>query len=180
MAKIVAAPDEALKNFNLGTDVLEPGAAEAKATQYADAVEAGTEVDPLTEEEQAALYEEVAKIDAAIEKLTERREAIKALYRRLDYGTQTVHAESGGAVLIGHNPIFNEARFTLAHPYDFSRVDKVVEQNKRGKDEVVEKVVYPNRVLYKITPDRPAIKRVLGEDAAKAFYDEGDKKVTIK
>ena len=180
MAKIVAAPEDTLKDFSLEPQLIQHSPAQEKGQRFADAVDAGEEVDPLSEEEQEALYAEVVQIDAAISTLTERKEAIKQIFRRLDYGTNVVHQEAQGKVQVGHNPIFNEARFTLAYPYDERKIEKVVEQNARGKDVVVEKEVYPNREMYKITPDRPAIKRILGDEAAKEFYDEGEKKITFK
>lgn len=179
MAKTVLTPDQALKHFNLDPNILAPTPAEVDIESHITQDEAGNDVLELTEEETAILYDEVAVIDLALERLTERREAIKSIFRRLDYGTTTIDGAQG-KVLIGHNPVFNEARFLLAFPYDFSEIKKVVEQDKRGRDIVVDKLVYPNRVLYKITPDRPAIKLVLGAEVAATFYDEGAKKVTIK
>lgn len=179
MVKLIADPEAAIAEFNLGVTP-EPSVTEAHVAEINDALEKGQEIEELTEEEQASLYEEVAKIDAAIETLTARREQIKVAFRRLDYGTSTVHPESKGAVTIGHNPIFSELRFITAHPYDEPKVEKVVVKGRRGKDEIVEQITYPNRELYKITPDRPAMKRILDEDEYKSFFDEGEKKVTIR
>lgn len=180
MAEIISNPEETLASFKIDTGLLEPSAAQNRAEAYADAVEHdSTEVEPLSDAEAKALYEEVAAINAAIETLTERKEAIKATYRRLDYGTTTVHPESKGAVTVGHNPIFNELTFLEKYPYDFSRVDKVVEKGYFG-DKIVDKVVYPNRVYYKTSADRTALKKLLSKEEYAELFDEGAKKITIK
>lgn len=180
MAEIIANPEETLASFDINTGLLEPSAAQNRAEAYADAVaHDSTEVEPLSDEEAKALAEEVVQIDKALERLTSRREAIKAIYRRLDYGTTTVHAEAGVKVTVGHNPIFNELTFMEKYPYDFSRIDKVVEKGLFG-DKIVDKVVYPNRVYYKISADRAALKKLLSKEEYAELFDEGDKKITIK
>lgn len=171
-----ATAEETLAALNFGpVPSLEATPAEVKVQQ---AVEADEQPE-LTAEEQEMLYAEAASLKAAKEKIDERLDAIKATFRRLDYGTTTVHAAAGGKVTVGHNPVFNELRFLDEFPYDAVRiVDEVVEVD--GQKRIVETTTYPNRDLYKITPDRTAIKKEFTEDAYKALFDEGDKKITIK
>lgn len=180
MADIIADPEATLEKFDLSGSILTESPAQQRAEAYADAVEHdSTEVEPLSDEEARELAEEVVQIDVALERLTARREAIKNIYRRLDYGTTTVHAEAKVRVTVGHNPVFNELQFLEKFPYDFSRVDKVVEKGRFG-DKIVDKVVYPNRVYYKTTPDRAAIKKLLSKEEYDSLFDEGVKKITIK
>lgn len=169
--------EDTLSNFTLGTvPSLEPTEVEQRVAEAPEA----EPVEPLSEEEAAKLYVEAAAIDEALARLTERKEAIKETYRRLDYGTQVVHAESGGKVTIGHTPVFNEARFLVAFPYDQMVEKDEVEVAQDGSKSIVTHETYPNRDLYKITPDRPAAKRILGADVYAEYMDEGTKKVTIK
>jgi len=177
----VAAPAAStLDKFKLDSSLLEPTAVEEKIIDLNDGNPKDEfEVVALSTEEQEALAVEVASIDAAVEALTERKEQIKAIVRKhFDYGTVTLHQEAGVKVTVGHNPIFNEAKFTVAYPYDYSEVQKVVEVDKRGRDVVVEKLVFPNRRYYKITPDRNELKLI--ENYKELFFDEGEKKVGFK
>lgn len=175
MAKITAPPvEQTLEAFAISTDTLTPSDVEAKLTE--DVAE-----DALSAEEASQLYEEVAAIDAAIETLTGRREQIKAAFRRLPRpdGKKTVQVhESGGTVTLGSNPIFQEAKFLVDFPYDFEQITKVVETDRDG-EHIVSRVTFPNRHLYKISPDRPAIRAALGEEA-KEYFAEGEARVTIK
>lgn len=138
------------------------------------------EITPLTQEEQEILYAEATKVKNLIAQLKEREEEIKAQFRRgLEMGTTIVDKESRGKVTLGRNPIFNEARFSVNFPYDEEKQERQIV--KRGNVEVVETVtVYPNRELYKITPDRPAAQRILGKDLYDLFFDQGEAKVTIR
>lgn len=172
-----ATAEDTLAKLNFGTvPSLTETPVEAKVVA---AVEAGEEP-KLTEEEMASLYAEAAELKVAQEAITERLEAIKAVYRRLDYGSTVVNKEAQGSVLIGHNPVFNEARFLVDYPYDEVNIVKEVIQDAEGNDRIVESTVYPNRELYVIKPDRPGIKKIFTEDSYKALFDEGAKKVQIK
>lgn len=162
-------------------DLTEKTVAETLKDFDLDAEKLLSSIDPetLTDEEAAALYEEVVEIDAAIETLTERKEAIKARYRKLDYGTATVHP-SGGKITVGANPQFDKERFVAAHPYDEEKAVDIVIEDSLGRKKVKPGVEYPNRKLYKVEPDRTAIKKHLSEEDAKSFYNEGTKKITIR
>lgn len=186
MAQIVPPPAEAvLKEFSLDENLtkLTP---EEEAIASRDTVDGdGTIIEaPPTAEELEKLAEEVVRIDAAVEKLTERKEQIKVVMRRLDYGTQTIHADAGIKVTVGHNSRLNADRVKELYPFDkVVMEDKVVERpGAFGKTikEVVPTPTTPNARLYKITPDPTAIKKYLEEDDVKKLYDEGEKRITIK
>lgn len=186
----VAAPvDETLKKFSLDPKLTDKSAAQTAGQDAIDEAAAlnSDEVDGdsepflpvLSEEYQRELYEEAASINAALEALTERKEAIKTIFRALPYGTTTVHPEAGGKVAIGHNSQWNELKFLQAYPYDHSVLEDVIVE-KRGRKVVEQQLVYPNRELYKIMPDRVLAKSKLGEDRYREFLIEGEKSVTIK
>jgi len=140
-----------------------------------------TEAVELTQDEIDSIRDEAVLLKATKEDIEARLAKLTERARALDYGQNAAgKGGDGGKILIGRNPQFNEAKFLVEKPYDYSETRKVVGQTTAGNDVVREEVVYPNRDLYKITPDRPAIKRILGEDAASAFYDEGNRKVTFK
>lgn len=110
--------------------------------------------------------------------MQERIDFIKGQFRRMDYGTEQVHS-GGGKVTVGHNPVFNEARFLVAKPYDYSEMRDEVKEDSLGRKRVVQVEVFPNRELYKIGVDRPVAKKILGDEYAD-YFDEGEKKITIK
>lgn len=132
----------------------------------------------LTAEEKERLYAEAAVIKDAMSDLQDRLDFIKEQFRRMDYGTEQVHS-GGGKVTVGHNPVFNEARFLVAKPYDATAVVDVIKEDSMGRKRVVQETVFPNRDLYKISVDRTAAKKALG-DEYEAYFDEGAKKITIK
>lgn len=132
----------------------------------------------LTDEEFAELTAEAARVDAALEALNARKEELKVTARRLDYGTNK-RASSLGSVRVDHNSQFDKEKFVEEKPYDEYNVEKYVMVNENGNDVVRQRMVFPNRELYKIEPDRTAIKKKLSEDEWKAFYYEGTKKVSF-
>ena len=163
-----------------------PNSPSMTATPAEEKVDAALAANPeapvvLTAEEMEAMGQEAARINEALEALTERKEDLKRRLRALDYGTTTLSESAGVKVTIGKNPIFQELKFREEFPYDKKIVGKVVRENPAtGKDEIVEKVTYPNRELYKISVDRPQAKATLGAEAYAEFFEEGAKKVTIK
>lgn len=172
-------PEDTLANLNFGTPDLPMPM--LSMTNGEKALAEATPESPVTlsTEEQENLYAEAANLKAAREAIDERLDQIKAAFRALDYGTQTVHKEAEGKVTVGHNPVFNEARALVQYPYDEEVIeDTIVERD--GKKVIEPVKTYPNRDLYKIALDRPAMKRLLIEDDYKALFDEGAKKITIK
>lgn len=143
-----------------------------------NSVPAGEEPN-LTDEEFQELTKEAAVVDAAISALNERKEELKKVARRLPYGTNERQGTSA-KVQIGHNPVFEREEFEAAYPYDAYELEKVVEQDEDGNDVIRSRMKFPNRGLYKIEPNRPEIKRVLGKEESDKFYSEGTKKVTFK
>lgn len=139
----------------------------------------GEELPNLTDEEFQELTKEAAVVDAAIAALTERKEALKETARRLPYGTEERQGTSA-KVQIGHNPVFDREKFEGMHPFDYYELSKEVQTDENGEDKIITRLVYPNRGLYKIEPNRPEIKRVLGKEESDKFYSEGKKKVTFK
>lgn len=145
-----------------------------------NAVPEGEELPNLTDEEFQELTKEAAVVDAALAALVERKEELKRTARRLPYGTEQRQGTSA-KVLIGHNPIFQRDDFEQAYPFDAYELSKEVQTDEEtGEDKIITRLVYPNRGLYKIEPNRPEIKRVLGKEESDKFYAEGDKKVTFK
>lgn len=132
----------------------------------------------LTDDEFKELTKEASVVEAALAALTERKEELKRVARRLPYGTQE-RSGTSAKVQIGHNPIFDRDAFEAAHPFDEYEISKEV-QTVDGEDKIINRLVYPNRGLYKIEPNRPEIKRVLGKEESDKFYNEGAKKVTFK
>lgn len=137
------------------------------------------ELGDLTDEEFAALASEAARVQDAIDALTERKEELKATARRLPYGKNERKDVSLGSVSIGHNPQFDREAFEAAHPYYYYEVEKYVTQNENGNDVIRNRMVFPNQELYKIEPNRPAIKKLLPKEEVESFYKEGTKKVTF-
>lgn len=133
----------------------------------------------LTAEQKTALYEEAKLLDVKKTEIEERISQIREFFRSEDYGTQTVHKASGGAVTIGRNPIFQADKFKEAYPFDATEVQDVIKEDSLGRKRVVQVPVLVNAHLYKVEPNRPVIKKELGE-LAEEFYTEGEKKVTIK
>jgi len=133
----------------------------------------------LTAEQKESLYAEAAALKAKKEDIDARLSVITDFFRTEDYGTQTVHAASGGQVTVGRNPIFNRERFEEEYPIDATEVQDVIKTDKLGRKRVVQEPVLVNKHLYKVEPNRPEIKRALKKDAEK-FYDAGAPKVTFK
>lgn len=156
--------------------VLDENSIEAKLRQF-EATEEKPVVE-LTEDEKEALYAEAAVLKDAMTDMQERLDFIKDQFRRMDYGTEQVHS-GGGKVTVGHNPVFNEARFLVARPYDATEIADVIKEDSLGRKRVVQETVYPNRELYKISVDRTAAKKALGDEYG-TYFDEGQKKITIK
>lgn len=145
-----------------------------------NAVPEGEKLPDLTDDEYKELTKEAAVVDAAIAALTERKEELKETARRLPYGTNERQGTTA-KVQIGHNPVFEREDFEAAHPFDYYELSKEVQTDEEtGEDKIITRLVYPNRGLYKIEPNRPEIKRVLGKEESDKFYSEGKKKVTFK
>lgn len=156
--------------------VLDEASIEAKLRNF-EATEEKPVVE-LTKEEKERLYAEAAVIKDTMSDLKERLDFITNEFRRMDYGTEQVHS-GGGKVTVGHNPVLNEARFLVAKPYDATEVVDVIKEDSKGRKRVVQETVFPNRDLYKISVDRTAAKKILGDEYAD-YFDEGQKKITIK
>lgn len=107
----------------------------------------------MTPAERRALAEEYVSLGGAIERLNDRREAIKDELRAEGYGE---HGAGELRVIVRHNRRLNAKRFTEAYP----------------------SVEFPT--FYKPTPDTARIKALLPEDAAAAFYDEGTPVVVVQ
>lgn len=137
------------------------------------------ELGDLTDEEFAALASEAARVQDAIDALTERKEELKVTARRLPYGKNERKGVSLGSVSIGRNPQFDREKFEAAHPYDHYEVEEYVAKNENGNSVIRKRMVFPNQELYKIEPNRPKIKELLPKEEVDTFYNEGTKKVTF-
>ena len=164
MAKVIAPPLEAtLTKFNVAAEVATPS--EAEVAILASTEDDGPEV--LTEEQLEQIAADIVAIEAAIEELNSRKEAIKERIRKSSLGqtagTKTIHKDAGIKVGVVIPSILDpEAVWKLA-PYDHSVLEDRVVDGKRGKKEIVQVTVYPYRKLYDIKPSTTAIKKNLPE-----------------
>lgn len=197
MAKIVAPPvEEILKNYDIDPELASDSAAQTAAASTDDA---GEKLG-LSTEQKEAIAAEVVQIDAALERLTERREQLKQIIRDNaatltdgGYGTVALHSEAGIKVTVGHNSRLNKDRFMESYPYDFSKLEDQIVEDKKGRKMVQAVEVFPNRKFYKIDVDTAAIKKNLDEqpvideetgalvaDGWRRYYDEGDASITFR
>jgi len=132
----------------------------------------------LTDEEFAEITAEAARIDGALEALTARKEELKAIARRLDYG-KNERESSLGSISIGHNKQFDKAEFAEAYPFDHYAIEDYVTTNENGNKVVRQRMVFPNRPYYKIEANGPLAKKFLSAEEYEKFYHEGTKKVAF-
>lgn len=166
-------------NEELATlDLPELPSLEATITeQKVNAIPEGEQV-TLSDEEFADITAEAARIDAALEALTSRKEELKVIARRLDYG-KNERETSLGSISIGHNKQFDKVAFAEEYPFDYYEVEDYVTTNEKGNKVMRQRMVFPNRPYYKVEANGPLAKKFLPQAEYEKFYVEGTKKVSF-